>query len=91
MAQTFIYGSSLPEYLCSGHNFHGKYEYVPLESMVKAVEVIVKIIELYSAKYKDKRYNVIGYKGHKLFMPYFIKSTFGQDFFVAEKREIIQS
>ena len=29
-----------------GHNFHGKYEYVPVESMLKAVEVIVKICEL---------------------------------------------
>ena len=29
-----------------GHNFNGKYEYVPVESMQKAVDVIVKIAEL---------------------------------------------
>ena len=28
-----------------GYNFHGPYEYIPLESMKKAVEVIVKIAE----------------------------------------------
>ena len=32
-----------PNIFAGGHNFHGKYEYVPLESMVKAVEVIVNI------------------------------------------------
>ena len=31
-----------------GHNFHGPYEYVPLESIVKATEVIIKIAELTS-------------------------------------------
>jgi tripeptide aminopeptidase len=30
-------------YFAGGHNFHGKYEYVPVESMQKAVDVIVKI------------------------------------------------
>ena len=43
-------GLPCPNIFAGGHNFHGKYEYVPLESMVKAVEVIVKIIELYSEK-----------------------------------------
>jgi tripeptide aminopeptidase len=33
-----------------GHNFHGPYEYVVLESMQKAVEVILKIIQLYAEK-----------------------------------------
>jgi tripeptide aminopeptidase len=33
---------TMPKYFCCGHNFHGKYEYVPVES-IKAVEVIVKI------------------------------------------------
>ena len=32
-----------PNIFAGGHNFHGKYEYVPLESMVKATEVIVNI------------------------------------------------
>ena len=37
-----------PNIFAGGHNFHGKMEYVPVESMVKAVEVILKIVELYS-------------------------------------------
>ncbi|MBO4488611.1 MAG: peptidase T [Bacteroidales bacterium] len=32
-----------PNIFAGGHNFHGKYEYVPLESMVKATEVILNI------------------------------------------------
>lgn len=39
-------GLPCPNIFAGGHNFHGKYEYVPVESMVKAVEVIVKIAEL---------------------------------------------
>lgn len=43
-------GLPCPNIFAGGHNFHGKYEYVPLESMVKAVDVILKIVELYSTK-----------------------------------------
>lgn len=32
-----------PNIFAGGHNFHGKFEYVPLESMVKATEVIINI------------------------------------------------
>lgn len=39
-------GLPCPNIFAGGHNFHGKYEYVPVESMVKATEVIVKIVEL---------------------------------------------
>ncbi|MBL7887696.1 MAG: peptidase T [Flavobacterium sp.] len=39
-------GLPCPNIFAGGHNFHGKYEYVPVESMVKATEVIVKICEL---------------------------------------------
>lgn len=39
-------GLPCPNIFAGGHNFHGKYEYVPVESMVKATEVIVKIAEL---------------------------------------------
>ena len=35
-----------PNIFAGGHNFHGKYEYVPLESMVKATEVIVNIVKV---------------------------------------------
>ncbi len=37
-----------PNIFAGGHNFHGKMEYVPVESMGKAVDVILKIVELYS-------------------------------------------
>ena len=39
-------GLPCPNIFAGGHNFHGKYEYVPVESMIKATEVIVKIAEL---------------------------------------------
>ena len=39
-------GLPCPNIFAGGHNFHGKYEYVPVESMLKAVDVIVKIAEL---------------------------------------------
>ena len=39
-------GLPCPNIFAGGHNFHGKYEYVPVESMQKAVEVIIKIAEL---------------------------------------------
>ncbi|QNO15076.1 peptidase T [Alkalicella caledoniensis] len=39
-------GLPCPNIFTGGHNFHGKYEYIPVNSMKKAVEVIVKIAEL---------------------------------------------
>jgi len=39
-------GLPCPNIFAGGHNFHGKYEYVPVESMQKAVDVIVKIATL---------------------------------------------
>lgn len=39
-------GLPCPNIFAGGHNFHGKYEYVPVESIQKAVEVIVKIAQL---------------------------------------------
>lgn len=39
-------GLPCPNIFAGGHNFHGKYEYVPVESMQKAVNVIVRIAEL---------------------------------------------
>jgi len=41
-------GLPCPNIFAGGHNFHGKYEYVPVESMQKAVDVIVRIAELTS-------------------------------------------
>ena len=43
-------GLPCPNIFAGGHNFHGRYEYVPLESMQKAVEVIVKIAEKTAVK-----------------------------------------
>lgn len=43
-------GLPCPNIFAGGHNFHGKYEYIPVESMQKAVEVIVKICELTAHK-----------------------------------------
>ena len=45
-SQLSFMGLPCPNIFAGGHNFHGKYEYVPVESMQKAVEVIVKICEL---------------------------------------------
>ncbi len=39
-------GLPCPNIFAGGHNFHGKYEYVPVESIQKAVDVIIKIVEL---------------------------------------------
>ena len=39
-------GLPCPNIFAGGHNFHGKYEYVPLESMVKATEVILNIASM---------------------------------------------
>ena len=38
-------GLPCPNIFAGGHNFHGRYEYVPVESMVKATEVIIGIAE----------------------------------------------
>ena len=40
-------GLPCPNIFAGGLNFHGKMEYVPLESMEKATEVILNIIKLY--------------------------------------------
>jgi tripeptide aminopeptidase len=45
-SQLSFMGLPCPNIFAGGHNFHGKYEYVPVESMQKASEVIVKICEL---------------------------------------------
>ncbi|MBT8210694.1 MAG: peptidase T, partial [Eudoraea sp.] len=45
-SQLSYMGLPCPNVFAGGHNFHGKYEYVPVESMQKAVETIVKICEL---------------------------------------------
>ena len=41
-------GLPCPNIFAGGHNFHGKMEYVPLESMEKASNVILNIISLFA-------------------------------------------
>ncbi|MFT6934959.1 MAG: tripeptide aminopeptidase [Maribacter sp.] len=45
-SQLSFMGLPCPNIFAGGHNFHGKFEYIPVESMQKATEVIVKICEL---------------------------------------------
>lgn len=49
-ARLSFMGLPCPNIFAGGHNFHGRYEFVPVQSMEKAVEVIVKIIELTATK-----------------------------------------
>jgi len=49
-AQLSWKGLPCPNIFAGGHNFHGPYEFVPVQSMQKAVEVIVRIAELVAKK-----------------------------------------
>ncbi|UPS91636.1 peptidase T [Bizionia sp. M204] len=51
-SQLSYMGLPCPNIFAGGHNFHGRYEYVPVESMIKATEVICKIAELTASKHK---------------------------------------
>ncbi len=45
-AQLSFMGLPCPNIFAGGHNFHGRYEFVPIQSMQKASEVILNIIEM---------------------------------------------
>ncbi|WP_452598149.1 peptidase T [Pontimicrobium sp. MEBiC01747] len=49
-SQLSYMGLPCPNIFAGGHNFHGRYEYVPVESMIKATEVICKIAEITAEK-----------------------------------------
>ncbi|MDX1272751.1 M20/M25/M40 family metallo-hydrolase, partial [Bizionia paragorgiae] len=49
-SQLSYMGLPCPNIFAGGHNFHGRYEYVPVESMIRATEVICKIAELTAQK-----------------------------------------
>lgn len=49
-ARLSFMGLPCPNIFGGGHNFHGRYEFIPIQSMTKAVEVIVKIAELTANK-----------------------------------------
>ncbi len=50
-SQLSFMGLPCPNIFAGGHNFHGKYEYVPLESIDKAIKVIINIAEITANKY----------------------------------------
>lgn len=47
-ARLSFMGLPTPNLFTGGENFHGKFEYVPVNSMEKSVDVILKITELYT-------------------------------------------
>lgn len=47
-ARLSFMGLPTPNLFTGGHNFHGRYEFIPTFAMEKSVEVILKIIELYA-------------------------------------------
>jgi tripeptide aminopeptidase len=47
-ARLCFMGLPTPNIFTGGINFHGRYEYIPINSMNKAVEVILKLVEIYS-------------------------------------------
>lgn len=49
-AQLSFKGLPCPNIFAGGLNFHGRYEFVPVQSMEKAMNVVVKIAELVASK-----------------------------------------
>jgi tripeptide aminopeptidase len=49
-SQLSYMGLPCPNIFAGGHNFHGRYEYVPVESIKKAIDVIVEIAQLTASK-----------------------------------------
>jgi tripeptide aminopeptidase len=45
-------GLPCPNIFTGGHNFHSRFEFIPVRSMQRAVEVIVKIVELNASGHK---------------------------------------
>ena len=44
-ARLSFMGLPTPNIFTGGHNFHGRYEYVPIQSMEKAVDVVINIVK----------------------------------------------
>ncbi|MBI6871210.1 peptidase T [Clostridium aciditolerans] len=51
-ARLSFMGLPTPNLFTGAHNWHGRFEYMPIQSMEKSVEVIVKIAELYGKREK---------------------------------------
>lgn len=47
-ARLSFMGLPCPNLSTGGHNFHGRKEYIPIESMEKMVQVILNLVEIYS-------------------------------------------
>ena len=45
-------GLPCPNIFAGGHNFHGPYEFIPVKSMLKSVEVILNIVQLVAKRAK---------------------------------------
>lgn len=43
-------GLPCPNLFTGGYNFHGRYEYIPLEDMQKALETVLNLVDLYKEK-----------------------------------------
>lgn len=51
-AQLSFKGLPCPNIFAGGLNFHGRYEFVPIESMEKAMQVVVEISRIVAERYK---------------------------------------
>ena len=51
-SQLSFMGLPCPNIFAGGHNFHGKYEYLPVKSMISAIKVICKVCEITASKNK---------------------------------------
>lgn len=49
-ARLSFMGLPCPNIFAGGHNFHGRFEYVPVQSMEKAMQVIIRIVEKVATK-----------------------------------------
>ena len=49
-ARMSFQGLPTPNLFTGGHNYHGRYEFAVVETMELAVQLIVKIVNLYATK-----------------------------------------
>jgi len=52
-SQLSYMGLPCPNIFAGGHNFHGKYEYLPVSSMFSAIKVICKVCEITALENKN--------------------------------------
>ena len=50
--QTVLHGTSVPNLCTGGHNYHGKYEYVCVESMEQTVNILTEIVKKFCSRKK---------------------------------------